>query len=48
MEEAPTKSISQTVTVRLAAQVHFIDFEGRSDGDSISKIIEVSETVFYE
>ncbi|XP_071526675.1 probable cleavage and polyadenylation specificity factor subunit 2 isoform X2 [Panulirus ornatus] len=40
MEEAPTKCVSQTVTVRVAAQVHFIDFEGRSDGESIRKIVE--------
>lgn len=41
MEEAPTKCISRTVTVRVAAQVMFIDFEGRSDGESIRKIVEV-------
>lgn len=41
MEEAPTKCVSQTVTVRVAAQVLFIDFEGRSDGESIRKIVEV-------
>ncbi|KAK4320479.1 hypothetical protein Pmani_008645 [Petrolisthes manimaculis] len=40
VEEAPTKCISQTVTVRVAAQVIFIDFEGRSDGESIRKIVE--------
>ncbi|KAK8393691.1 hypothetical protein O3P69_006784 [Scylla paramamosain] len=40
MEEAPTKCVSQTVTVRVAAQVLFIDFEGRSDGESIRKIVE--------
>lgn len=41
MEETPTKCVSQTVTVRVAAQVLFIDFEGRSDGESIRKIVEV-------
>ncbi|MCL4123063.1 UNVERIFIED_CONTAM: hypothetical protein GTU68_046074, partial [Idotea baltica] len=40
LEEAPTKCISQTVTVRLAAQIVFIDFEGRSDGESVLKILE--------
>lgn len=40
MEEAPTKCVSQTVTVRVTAQVLFIDFEGRSDGESIRKIVE--------
>ncbi|KAK7074959.1 cleavage and polyadenylation specificity factor subunit 2 [Halocaridina rubra] len=40
MEEAPTKCISQTVTVRVTAQVLYIDFEGRSDGESIRKIVE--------
>lgn len=42
VEEAPTKCVSQTVTVRVAAQVLFIDFEGRSDGESIRKIVEVT------
>ncbi|KAG7164338.1 cleavage and polyadenylation specificity factor subunit 2-like [Homarus americanus] len=40
MEEVPSKCVSQTVTVRVAAQVLFIDFEGRSDGESIRKIVE--------
>ncbi|KAB7495135.1 putative cleavage and polyadenylation specificity factor subunit 2 [Armadillidium nasatum] len=40
LEEPPTKCISQTVTVRVAAQVVFIDFEGRSDGESVLKIME--------
>ncbi|XP_076039081.1 cleavage and polyadenylation specificity factor subunit 2 [Oratosquilla oratoria] len=41
VEEQPTKCVSQTVTVRIAAQVLFIDFEGRSDGESIKKLLEV-------
>ena len=45
MEEAPTKCVSQTGTVRVAAQVLFIDFEGRSDGESIRKIVEVIHLV---
>ncbi|KAF2359510.1 Zn-dependent metallo-hydrolase RNA specificity domain [Trinorchestia longiramus] len=38
--EPPSKCISQQVTIRVEATVLFIDFEGRSDGESISKIIE--------
>ncbi|KAK8734330.1 hypothetical protein OTU49_006128, partial [Cherax quadricarinatus] len=40
IEEVPSKCVAQTVTVRVAAQVLFIDFEGRSDGESIRKIVE--------
>ncbi|ROT74637.1 probable cleavage and polyadenylation specificity factor subunit 2 [Penaeus vannamei] len=40
IEEPPSKCVSQTVTVRVTAQVLFIDFEGRSDGESIRKIVE--------
>lgn len=47
VEEAPTKCVSQTVTVRVAAQVLFIDFEGRSDGESIRKIVEVMYILSY-
>lgn len=47
VEEAPTKCVSQSVTVRVAAQVLFIDFEGRSDGESIRKIVEVILTFFF-
>ncbi|XP_034238618.1 probable cleavage and polyadenylation specificity factor subunit 2 [Thrips palmi] len=38
-EEVPTKCITATHTVRVAAQVQFIDFEGRSDGESLQKIL---------
>lgn len=38
--ERPSKCISQQVTIRVEAQLLFIDFEGRSDGESITKIIE--------
>ena len=41
LEEPPTKCVSNQVTVRVAAQVLFIDFEGRSDGESIRKLMEV-------
>ena len=47
MEETPTKCVSQTVTVRVAAQVLFIDFEGRSDGESIRKIVEVILLILF-
>ena len=35
----PTKCISVLKAVRVQAQVHFIDFEGRSDGESLQKIL---------
>jgi cleavage and polyadenylation specificity factor subunit 2 len=38
--EVPTKCISVMKTVRVMAQVQFIDFEGRSDGESLLKILE--------
>lgn len=38
--EVPTKCISVTKTVRVMAQVQYIDFEGRSDGESLQKILE--------
>ncbi|XP_071453951.1 probable cleavage and polyadenylation specificity factor subunit 2 [Hetaerina americana] len=37
--EVPTKCISSLRTIRVAAQVQFIDFEGRSDGESLQKIL---------
>nr|CAD7431533.1 unnamed protein product [Timema monikensis] len=37
--EVPTKCISMMRTVRVAAQIQFIDFEGRSDGESVQKIL---------
>lgn len=39
--EPPSKCISQEVNIRVEATVLFVDFEGRSDGESIVKIIEV-------
>lgn len=37
--ELPTKCISVVKTVRVMAQVQYIDFEGRSDGESLQKIL---------
>ncbi|XP_075221606.1 cleavage and polyadenylation specificity factor subunit 2 [Lycorma delicatula] len=39
MTEVPTKCVSYTKTIQVNAQVQFIDFEGRSDGESLLKII---------
>lgn len=39
INEVPTKCISFTGNITVEAQVQFIDFEGRSDGESIQKII---------
>ncbi|XP_059082157.1 cleavage and polyadenylation specificity factor subunit 2-like [Tigriopus californicus] len=38
--EIPTKCISSVQRVQLKAQIHFIDFEGRSDGESIVKVLQ--------
>lgn len=37
--EVPTKCISSSETLELRANILYIDFEGRSDGDSMRKII---------
>ncbi|XP_046685659.1 probable cleavage and polyadenylation specificity factor subunit 2 [Homalodisca vitripennis] len=37
--EVPTKCVKYTRQVNVQAQVQFIDFEGRSDGESIQKIL---------
>ncbi|XP_041353692.1 cleavage and polyadenylation specificity factor subunit 2-like [Gigantopelta aegis] len=37
--EVPTKCISSNVTLDVNASVLYIDFEGRSDGDSIRKLL---------
>lgn len=39
MYEPPTKCISTMETIDIRASIQFIDFEGRSDGESIRKII---------
>ena len=39
LTEVPTKCISFTGVINVEAQIQFIDFEGRSDGESIQKII---------
>merc|ERR1719414_2254724 len=38
-QEVPTKCVSTMTKIQIKAQVAFIDFEGRSDGESIHKII---------
>lgn len=37
--EKPTKCISSRKLIEINAQVQFIDFEGRSDGESLLKIL---------
>lgn len=39
-KEVPTKCVTRTETFIVNASIQFIDFEGRSDGESIKKIIE--------
>lgn len=38
--EIPTKCLVSTQTFNINCQIFFIDFEGRSDGESIQKILE--------
>ena len=40
MNEIPTKCVQQTVTLNIKAQVQYIDFEGRSDGESVMKLVQ--------
>ncbi|XP_033637127.1 cleavage and polyadenylation specificity factor subunit 2-like [Asterias rubens] len=37
--DIPTKCVSREVTMEVKCSVNFIDFEGRSDGESIKKLI---------
>ncbi|MBN3325443.1 CPSF2 factor, partial [Atractosteus spatula] len=39
LSDVPTKCISSTETLEIKARITYIDYEGRSDGDSIKKII---------
>nr|KAF6499613.1 cleavage and polyadenylation specific factor 2 [Molossus molossus] len=39
LSDVPTKCISMTESIEIKARVTYIDYEGRSDGDSIKKII---------
>uniref|UniRef100_A0A4W3HDU5 Cleavage and polyadenylation specificity factor subunit 2 n=1 Tax=Callorhinchus milii TaxID=7868 RepID=A0A4W3HDU5_CALMI len=39
LSDVPTKCISTSDTIEIRARVTYIDYEGRSDGDSIKKII---------
>jgi cleavage and polyadenylation specificity factor subunit 2 len=38
-EEAPTKCVSEERHLEIKAKLHLIDYEGRSDGESIKKIL---------
>ena len=38
--DAPTKCVQQTLNLNIKAQIQFIDFEGRSDGESVMKLIQ--------
>ena len=38
-EKIPTKCVTTVLTLRVVAKITFIDFEGRSDGESIRKLI---------
>jgi cleavage and polyadenylation specificity factor subunit 2 len=38
-EEIPTKCIAETVELNVKSKIYFIDYEGRSDGESIKKIL---------
>ncbi|KAK6182594.1 hypothetical protein SNE40_010244 [Patella caerulea] len=38
--DLPTKCVSSTVTLDVNARIQYIDFEGRSDGESMRKILE--------
>lgn len=40
LPEFPTKCVSTTKTLAVNATIQYIDFEGRSDGESIRKLIE--------
>ena len=39
-EEVPTKCVSEHVTLSVKCSISFIDFEGRSDGESMLKIVQ--------
>lgn len=39
LSEVPTKCVAATVTLDINANIQYIDFEGRSDGESIKKIL---------
>ena len=39
MAEIPTKCVVTPIRLQIKAQIHYIDFEGRSDGESIHKCL---------
>jgi len=38
LSEIPTKCVKETREIQVKCKVVFIDFEGRSDGDSVLKV----------
>ena len=44
--EPPSKCVSQEVNIRVNAEVLYVDFEGKTDGESAVKIIEVGRGDF--
>lgn len=38
--EVPTKCVAQSLSFPVKAQIQFIDFEGRSDGESVLKLVQ--------
>jgi cleavage and polyadenylation specificity factor subunit 2 len=39
-DDVPTKCITKRAKIEVACKLHFIDFEGRSDGESVKKLLE--------
>ena len=39
MGELPTKCVSMRQNLNIKANISYIDFEGRSDGESVKKIL---------
>jgi len=41
IKETPTKCITQTINLDIRCQLAYIDFEGRSDGESVKRILSL-------
>jgi cleavage and polyadenylation specificity factor subunit 2 len=39
LQELPTKCVKETLELNIRAKLMHIDFEGRSDGESIKKLL---------
>jgi cleavage and polyadenylation specificity factor subunit 2 len=39
MQEVPTKCVKETIDLNIKAKINYIDFEGRSDSESIKKLL---------